>query len=261
MMLYKKLGFPEEGEILMCTVTNVQYNSVFATIDEYGKSGMIHISEVSPGRIRNIRDYVVEGKKIVCKVLRIHRDRGHIDLSLRRVSEGQRRKKVNQLKKEQVCEKIIEFVAGNLKVDVKKLYDSIFQKIKDEYEGLSEVFSEIVKDEFDIKNLGIDKKTEKLLDETIRQRIKPEIVRIKGEFNLVSYDIDGLNIIKSALKKGEEVEGDYTIKYKGAGKYTLEITAENYKDAEEILSRISDNVINYVIENNGQASFARIDKK
>ena len=67
-MLYKKQGFPEEGELVFCTVSNVQHHSVFCQLEGYGKTGMIHISEVSPGRIRNIRDFVSEGKKIVCKI-------------------------------------------------------------------------------------------------------------------------------------------------------------------------------------------------
>ena len=62
-MYYKKSDLPEEGEILLCTVTNIQYSSVFVKMDENDKSGMIHISEIAAGRIRNIRDYVKEGKK------------------------------------------------------------------------------------------------------------------------------------------------------------------------------------------------------
>ncbi|MBI2651000.1 hypothetical protein HYX01_00865 [Candidatus Woesearchaeota archaeon] len=52
-MLLQKKGFPEEDELVMCTVLKVQYHSVLVGLDEYGKNGMIHISEVSPGRIRN----------------------------------------------------------------------------------------------------------------------------------------------------------------------------------------------------------------
>ncbi len=100
-MLYKREGMPEEDELVLCTVTAVHGHSVFAKLDEYGKTGMIHISEVSPGRIRNIRDYVVEGKKIVCKVLRIDKVKGHIDLSLRRVNAGQKKNKTNEIKQEQ----------------------------------------------------------------------------------------------------------------------------------------------------------------
>src|SRR3989338_6765190 len=111
-MLLSKQGLPEEGDLLLCTVSNIQFHSVFVRLDEFGgKTAMIHISEIAPGRIRNIRDHVRENKKIVCKVLRIHPDRGHVDLSLRRVTENQRRLKINQIKQEQKAERIVEIVA------------------------------------------------------------------------------------------------------------------------------------------------------
>jgi len=53
-----------EHPIQFCLVNLEEYES---------KSGMIHISEVSAGRIKNIREFVAEGKFIVCKVLSINR--------------------------------------------------------------------------------------------------------------------------------------------------------------------------------------------
>ena len=132
-MLLTKKGFPEEDELVMCTVTKVQFHSVFVNLDEYGESGMIHISEVSPGRIRNIRDFVKEGKKVVCKVLRVNEDKGHIDLSLRRVTETQRRTKVDEIKQQQKAEKILEFVAKDLNLDTKKLLEEITENISKKY--------------------------------------------------------------------------------------------------------------------------------
>ncbi|MEK6932440.1 MAG: S1 RNA-binding domain-containing protein, partial [Nanoarchaeota archaeon] len=72
-MFYKKKGLPEIGEIVICTVRRVLPDSIFVDLDEYGKEAMIHISEVAPGRIRNIRDFVKEDKKVVCKVLNINK--------------------------------------------------------------------------------------------------------------------------------------------------------------------------------------------
>src|SRR3990167_2288757 len=113
-MLFKKQDFPEEGDLVLCTVTSVQFHSVFVDMDEYKRGGMIHISEVSPGRIRNIRDFVKEGKKIVCKVLRINKEKGYIDLSLRRVNESEKRRKIDQIKREQNAENIVELSAKKL---------------------------------------------------------------------------------------------------------------------------------------------------
>ena len=50
-MLYKRQGFPEESELVLCTVTKVQYDSVFVNLNEYGKLGVIHISEISPRQL------------------------------------------------------------------------------------------------------------------------------------------------------------------------------------------------------------------
>src|SRR3989344_568516 len=100
-MLYRREGFPDEGEIVLCTVTKINPNSVFVHVDDYDKGGMVHISEISPGRIRNIRDFVVENKVVVCKVLSVNRERGYIDLSLRRVNETLRRNKLEEVKQEQ----------------------------------------------------------------------------------------------------------------------------------------------------------------
>src|SRR3989339_26166 len=106
-MLIKRIGYPEESDLVMCTVNYIQHNSVFVSIHEYNRQGMIPISEIAPGRIRNIRDYVTEGRVVICKVLRVNQERGYIDLSLRRVSESQRRQKSDEVKQETKAEKII----------------------------------------------------------------------------------------------------------------------------------------------------------
>src|SRR3989338_11129087 len=114
-MFYKKEGKPESGELVLCTVKKILYHSVFVSLDEYQNiEGMVHISEIAPGRIRNLRDYVKEGKRIVCKVLKIHKEKGHIDLSLRRVNQSQRIRKNTEYKQEIRAEKILENVAKEL---------------------------------------------------------------------------------------------------------------------------------------------------
>ncbi|MBI2673100.1 S1 RNA-binding domain-containing protein, partial [Candidatus Woesearchaeota archaeon] len=107
-MLYKKKGLPEEGELVLCTVKKILPHSVFVNIDDYENlEGMIHISEISPGRIRNIRNFVIEGKKLICKVLTTNKERQQVDLSLRRVSISLRKEKNQEYKQEQKAEKIL----------------------------------------------------------------------------------------------------------------------------------------------------------
>jgi len=258
-MLLKKEGFPEEDELVMCTVTKVQFHSVFAVLDEYDKGGMIHISEVSPGRIRNIRDFVREGKKVVCKVLRVNKEKGHIDLSLRRVTETQKRSKVDELKQEQKAEKILEFVAKDLNMDIKNLYSIINENISKKYASLNEFFQKVVSDNSIIKDSGLDAKAAKNLEEAIKSRMKEATVKIEGKFRLTIFEPNGIDILKEALKKGEDVGKDkIMIKYLGGGSYSLSVTGSSYKEAEKMLKEISESILGKIEASNGIGEFARV---
>jgi len=241
-MFFKKTGFPEEGEILLCTVTNIQYSMVFVKIDEYDMSGMIHISEIAAGRIRNIRDYVKEGKKVVCKVLRINEDRGHVDLSLRRVSESQRRNKVNEIKLEQKAESIIEYIAKQNNIDFKKLFDKVSKVVLDEYGYLHHAFEDAVDDQFDLKTIGLDKKMTDELHDLVVQRFKAKVIEKNATIEISTYNPDGVELIKSALIKASEFEGA-DIKYLGGGKYRLNVSSTDYKVAENNLKKSSDMIL------------------
>jgi len=257
-MLLKKQGYPEESEIVLCTVTSVRYNSVFVNLNEYDNSGMIHISEISPGRIRNINDYVKEGKVIICKVLRIDKERGYIDLSLRRVNEGQRRAKVNEIKKEQKAEKIIEFVAKKLKKDVNDVYKEVSDKVFKRYDLLYPCFEDISEKRISLEEMDIPKKLAEELKEVIKQKIKPVEVNIKGNIKLVSYAPDGVEIIKDSIKKG--IGKNIKILYVGGGKYNIKVKASDYKAAEKILKDSTEAIIQYAEKNDVKASFEREEK-
>ena len=256
MMLLKREGWPEEGELVICTVTKIMPNSVFANIDEYRRQGMIHISEVAPGRIRNIRDYVSEGRVVVCKILQINREKGYIDLSLRRVSEMAKRKKQEEIKQEQKAEKIIEVSAKELKIDVQKLYDEITRKLFEKYSSLYSAFEDIVNSGKSLVDFGIDRKYAEPVDVIIKQKIKPPEIIIGGSLKLLSYASDGVEVIRNSLKDAEKNK-NITIKYLGNGQFLLKVTAKDYKSAEKILKDTVDYAVEYVGKHEGAGEFAR----
>jgi translation initiation factor 2 subunit 1 len=261
-MLYLKDGLPEEGELVICTVTMVQGHSVFVKLDEYGKSGMIHISEIFPGRIRNIRDFVVEDKVIVCKVLRINEERGHIDLSLRRVGEGQRREKVNEVKQEQKAEKIIEFVAKQQKMTTEELFGKIQKKIFAKYPTIYSCFEEVVNQNDLLTKLGIEEKYTKYLTEIILQRIKPPEVRINGNIKLFSYASNGVEIIKKVLHSIVDADKEnISILYYGGGSYGFSMIGEDYKSAEKKLKDIMNETTTFAQKNKCTFEFEKIENK
>jgi translation initiation factor 2 subunit 1 len=254
-MLLKKTGFPQSEELVLCTVTGVNPHSVFCTLDEYGgRTGMIHISEVAPGRIRNIREFVQEGKKVVTKVLQVNKEKGHIDLSLRRVNQTQKTNKLNQIKQEQLSEKIVEYAAKQTGDSALTLYNKLSEKLIPQFGTIFAAFEQTANDKLNLETV-VDKKVAKLLTDAIKQRIKPPEVKIGGDLKLTSYANDGLQEIKDTLAIA--TQAGVEVRYLGAGTYHMEVTAEDYKEAEKKLASAIDPILEHAKEKDMTAEWAR----
>jgi len=256
-MLFRREGLPEENDFVVCTVTGIQPHSVFAKLDEYDKTGLIHISEIAPGRIRNIREYVQEGKKVVCKVLRIDRERGHIDLSLRRVNEGQKREKLNELKQEVLAEKIVEHIAHKHKKEVPAVYNAVTDAVFKKYPLLFPAFKDVAEKKADLAAMGVDKEYAADLTEEIRKRLVAEEVSIKGKLTLSTTVQNGIQLIRDALTQALAIDKNITIRYLGNGAYHVGVTAPDYKTAEKILRQINEGVEAFAKKNKMSSTFER----
>lgn len=256
-MFYKKKGYPEENEIVLCTVKRILYHSVFVALDEYeNQEGMIHISEISPGRIRNLRDFVKEEKRIVCKVLSVNREKNQIDLSLRRVGTSTMIQKLTDLKHEEKAEKFLEIIGKGLKINLKGMYEKVgFQAVK-EYGSLYKFLQEAVLDKELIIKLCNEPKLVDAIYDFIKDKIKPQEVIVGGTFKIILNNENGIEIIRSALIKYTKESG-VTITYLGAPKYKVEVTSNDYKTAETTLKKIVIGVTKDIEKSKGSIIFEK----
>lgn len=259
--------------MVVCTVRTLKTFGTFVTLEEYeGKEGLIHISEVSSGWVKHLRDYVREGQKIVCKVLHVDPQRGHIDLSLKAVKEGQRRERVKLWKNEKKAKKWLSLalVAPSSKVELsKKELNELEVKLVDAYSGLYDAFVEVVKEGKKVLSaLGIKEEHADAILEVALANVKPPSVHIAGYVELKCPLSNGVEIIKEALKKAEEVikikpSGSNTngvgveCFYIGAPRYKIRVTAPDYKKAESVLSNAANAAIEMIKKNEGYGEFYR----
>jgi predicted RNA-binding protein with RPS1 domain len=83
----------ERGKIVKCNVTGIEKYGIFVNLDNY-YSGLIHISEISDGFVRNINDYAKIGETIYAKVIDVDELTSHVRLSIKDIDyriEGNRR--------------------------------------------------------------------------------------------------------------------------------------------------------------------------
>ena len=212
----------EEGDIVLCTVDKIIGTIVFVKIGGYGE-GNITFSEIAPGRIRNIRDYVVPKKKIICKVLRISHN-GNIDLSFRRVTPKEQKEMKETNKLEKGYKSILKTVLGE-KVD--KIIKEIIKE-----ETIYDFLEEAKENSKRLEKMVGKAETIKILE--ILNIQKDKTAKIKKEFKLHTNKSNGLELIKTLFSKIKPAKA----KYISAGKYSLELEGENLKSADQELKKI-----------------------
>jgi translation initiation factor 2 alpha subunit (eIF-2alpha) len=219
-MAMKKL---EEGQLVLCTVTKIVGTIVFVRIEEYNFEGTITFAEIFPGKIRNIRDFVFPGKKIVCKILNIKPE--VIELSFRRVKVNERNDFMERHKREKNYFAMLRTVLGQEESEktvktIKENENSLFEFVEEAREK-PEVLEKYLKKDAAQKIAAILKE----------KKAKEKIVSKK--FSLSSKASDGIVKVKETVKKAAENCPECEISYTAAGKYLIKIKTKDPKKSDQ----------------------------
>lgn len=246
--MVKKIGMPEIGDNVIVTVNNLTPNSAFCSLDEYqDKEGMIHISEIAGKWVRDIKKFIKVGKQYVAKVIDIDKEKQFVFLSLKRLSKRDKEKKMQEFKREQKAEKMLEIIAKRKDVSLEKAYEEFGYKLQEIYGDMYLGFEHMLKQPDKLIQKGVPKDWVYLAIDIVKENIQKKKVKIRGEIRLKFYSPDGIKRIKEVLG---ELNNKYKldIKYISAPTYSVEIKTDNPKIAQkeltknimEVLSKIKD---------------------
>ncbi|MGQ9640888.1 MAG: translation initiation factor IF-2 subunit alpha [Candidatus Bathycorpusculaceae bacterium] len=260
-MAIRKPEWPEVGDLVIATVETVMDYGAYVKLDEFNKRGLLHISEISSSWIRNIRDFVREGQKVVLKVMRVDVEKGHVDLSLRRVTKREKIEKIMSWKKERKAEALLRSVAEKTGLPLSDVYEKAGALLEKEY-GLYEGFEKIAREGVEVlAKMEVQQELASAFAEVAKERIRVPTVKVKGIVELRCIKPNGVKVIKEAFlnaKKAEKTRGvELRFYVVAAPKYCIEVVAENYKHAEAVLQRVAQNVVSNVEQAGGQGVFRR----
>jgi translation initiation factor 2 subunit 1 len=260
--MVKPREYPEEGELVVGSVQKVKGFGGFVTLDEYGgKEGFIHIAEVSTGWIKYIRDFIREGQRIVCKVIKVEPGKGHIDLSLKAVNEHQKREKIQQWKNEQKAEKLFEIVCEKSGLEPEKAYEEFGFELMETFGTMYGAFESTTLDDGVLEEEGFEGGWTAHFTDVARENIAPPLVNIVGRLELTCPTDTGIEGIRGALEAAAKsgAEGTVEVSYIGAPNYRITVTAPDYKVAEESMKTAVDAAIGSIEKSGGAGSFERTD--
>jgi translation initiation factor 2 subunit 1 len=229
-------NYPELGEFIIVTINKIMPYGAFCTLEEYGNiEAFLHVSEVSSGWVKNIRDFVREGQKIVAMVSRIDLEKHQIDLSLKRVSESDRKRKLESFQLGKRAEKLLERAAIKLKKNLKDGQKEIGEILNTEYGDLYSAFERIKEGDISKK---IPANWVPALQEVADAEIKEKVIKSRIEIKITSMEEDGLEKIRIALLKIPKIGPGIEVHYTGAPNYYVEFILKDHKDEDKIISKI-----------------------
>jgi translation initiation factor 2 subunit 1 len=259
----QRSDWPEVGDLVVASVIRIVGHGAYVSLDEYdNKEGLLHISEISSSWVRNIRNHVRERQKVVLQVLRVDPSREQVDLSLRRVTQDDKRKKIEDWKKNRKAETLLRNVASMLKMEEEDVYKRAGVKIIDHFGSLYAGFEVAAERGFEaITEAGIPKKYARAMEKIAKEKITVKSVTIHGLFEINSMESDGVVRIRDTLLETRKVAADNGAQANlfslGAPKYRIEVTAPDYRMAEVALGKIVDFATRAWGEQDGDISFTR----
>ncbi|MCX8195633.1 MAG: translation initiation factor IF-2 subunit alpha [Acidilobaceae archaeon] len=243
MKLRSRRKLPDEGELVVGDVLEVHDHGAYLELLEFpGVNAYLPWSEVATKAVRSIKEVVRPKMRLVVKVIRVYANKGSVDVSLKRVMEGEKRRKMTFYKRYAKAVALILGVAARLKKREEEAYQEVIWKLEEAYgDPLTGLERAVIEGASALENAGVAKQWVEPLLEAARTHVKLKTVKVSGIITVRSRAGDGVYRIRELLKKVEELaEGDdvkVRLYYVGSPRYRLDLEGYEYKELEERLTR------------------------
>ena len=227
--------WPEEGDLLICTVKDIKQNGAYLGLDSYeGREGFVFVGEIAAGWVRNIRAHVREGQRVVAKVIQVKR----VELSLKSVSEERRRDTVQAWKNEERANQIMRVASERVGWDDNKSTE-ISNSMIETFGTLYGALEECAISESALTDAGFEGDWTDVVTSLAMENIIPPFVEIRGVLEIQVWGEEGVYAIRDALLDAEACaegleEVTLSCHYDGAPNYRIDIRAPDYQAAESV---------------------------
>ncbi len=221
---------PKVGELVIANVTKISKFGAYCRLVEYNDLEVfLPIKEVSSGWIKNIREHIHEGQKLVCSVTYYDREKGTIDISLKRVSPGNSKEKIRSYNLEHRLSAIFLQAVKMAKEQPNK--DVLIKTTISEFGTYTNLVQNATNNtkEFDMSKLP--KRLKETIISVLESNRKQKRYLVSYIATIYTYNtLSGASELKSLMGSIKELGVD--VKYVSAPKYKLLAEGKDYPAAE-----------------------------
>lgn len=242
--------FPEKGELVVGTCTKITPHGAYFKIENYeslgDSAGFVHISELSRTWVRNIRKHIREGQRTVCRVMRANVSRQEVDLSIRRVSDSQRRETLQIHKQEQRSRGMLRAIGERLGLTPEQVEEDLVRNLEANYDLIYPIL-ERARDEGSqvLIDIGISEELAEEITAVASRELERASVSLSGKITVSTFDPRGINLIRDAFTGAMKETLDAKaisceVHVVSAPDYRVQIEASDWKVAEKCWKTFQD---------------------
>ena len=242
---------PEVEELVVVKIKKIMPYGAFCELEEYNnREAFIHVSEVASRWIKNIHNFLKEGQRAVGRVHRIIPEKNMIDISLKRLTDADKKRKMEMYRRDRRAEKLFEIIRDKVKKPKMKLDDVVAEMeraFEDSASGLEEVAA---RGEEALKNTKITEEWKSVIIDVAQSSIKKQKKRLTGILIIRCNKPNAIEIIKNAL-----ISSKADISYLSAPQYMIAVEGEDFKKCDKKLKIIVDEITNEIKKAGGTCTF------
>ncbi|MEM0094571.1 MAG: S1 RNA-binding domain-containing protein [Candidatus Micrarchaeaceae archaeon] len=230
--MIKQKNMPEVNEVVLAKVKKIMPFGAYCDLIEYQAEAFLPIKEVSPGWIKNIHEFLKEGREEVAKVIYVDHERRAIDISIKKVSKKEQKDKINDYNMEKRSESMFNQALKVSEAVAEK--DQILQKIAQKFNTYSDLIFSISANPKAIDDIPVNPKFKEALAEIVSKNVKPKVYKVAYTLEL-SQATSSVESIKKALMEIESMGME--VLYLGSPKYKIVAAGGSYPEAEEKIKK------------------------
>ncbi|MDO8427845.1 MAG: S1 RNA-binding domain-containing protein [Candidatus Diapherotrites archaeon] len=254
------MEYPGLGEQVIVKVVKIlDYGVIISLVDYPPLEGFVHISHVSSGWVKNIRNFVKDQQIRVAEVLAIDVEKNQMDLSFKKISSGEEKQRLEEWKQLKRSKVLIEILAKSKKKSFDSVWTEVAEPIIEHYESLPDGLKAIALEGETAASM-VPKHWIADLVALVKKNIIIPVRMIKAVFTVKSMASDGVHIIKEGvgLAMAAVKTTNLEVHYMGAGKFAVKASGPDYKQTEKKLKQFQEVLEKELKRKQASVEFAKI---
>lgn len=227
--------YPLVGTVIVAYIKEIKEMGAYCLLSEYGNSlGMLMMSELSRKRIRSLNKFIKTGKTEVVVVIRVNFEKGYIDLSKRRIAEGETYSMEKKWGYTKFTNSIVTYISDSIFIINEDMSLRWLWPITRNFGHSILAFKKLINySNIIIKSLDFFKGEKQKLLKTLDKRIIINSKKICSSFEINCFSWSGISKIKKFIKIGldKNIEKKIDIKLIAGSTYSIIIKDDTKKKA------------------------------